>query len=121
MAHQRHRTGGERRPGQEAGGGSRRYVLRLYVAGLTARSATAIRNVREICETHLHDRYDLEVIDLHDHPTLAREQQVIAAPTLIKELPAPLRRLIGDMTDRERVLVGLNLRPADAPTHKDKE
>ena len=117
MAQQRHRTDGDRRSAPK-GDGPRRYVLRLYVAGLTTRSATAIRNVREICETHLRDRYDLEVIDLHDHPELAREQQVIAAPTLIKELPAPLRRLIGDMTDRDRVLVGLNLRPADAPGDK---
>lgn len=118
MAQQRHRTGGERK--QSARTGGRHYVLRLYVAGLTARSATAIKRVREICETHLQDRYDLEVIDLHDDPTLAREKQIIAAPTLVKELPLPLRRLIGDMTDRDRVLVGLDLRPADLPGTPDK-
>ena len=120
MAQRRHRTGGARDDRARPAGG-RRYVLRLYVAGLTTRSANAIRNVREICEKHLPDRYDLEVIDLHDNPSLAREQQVIAAPTLIKELPLPLRRLIGDMTDRDRVLVGLNLIPADSPGDTDNQ
>jgi len=91
-----------------------RYVLRLYVAGLTARSSAAIRNLRKICDEHLRDRCTLEVIDIYDHPTLARDEQIIAAPTLIKQLPAPLRRLIGDMADTERVLVGLDLRAQNA-------
>jgi circadian clock protein KaiB len=87
-----------------------KYVLRLYVAGLSSRSTTAIRNLRRICDEHLQDRCELEVIDIYAHPTLARGEQIIAAPTLIKHLPAPLRRLIGDMADTDRVLVGLDLR-----------
>lgn len=93
----------------------RRYLLRLYVAGLTTRSSTAIRNLRKICDEHLQDRCELEVIDIYEHPTLARGEQIIAAPTLIKQLPAPLRRLIGDMADTERVLVGLDLRTDAKP------
>ncbi|HKW12991.1 MAG TPA: circadian clock KaiB family protein [Candidatus Krumholzibacteria bacterium] len=94
---------------------SDRYVLRLYVAGLSARSSTAIRNLRRICDEHLQDRCELEVIDIYAHPTLARGEQIIAAPTLIKQLPLPLRRLIGDMADTDRVLVGLDLRRDSKP------
>jgi len=86
------------------------YVLRLYVAGLTARSRTAISNITTICEEHLQGRYDLEVIDVFQRPILAREEQIIATHTLVKKLPAPLRRLIGDLSEREKVLVGLDLR-----------
>ena len=88
-----------------------RYVLRLYVTGLTPKSARAVENVRTICEEHLHGRYELEVIDIYQQPTLARGEQIIAAPTLIKRLPLPLRRIIGDMSSTERVLLGLDLRP----------
>ena len=88
-----------------------KYVLRLYIAGMTGRSARAVENVRKICEEHLHGRYDLEVIDIHQQPTLAKGEQIIAAPTLIKKLPLPLRRVIGDMSSRERVLLGLDIRP----------
>jgi circadian clock protein KaiB len=87
-----------------------RYVLRLYVAGLTPRSVTAIASVKKTCEEHLQGRYELEVINLHDEPTLAKGDQIIAAPTLIKKLPLPLRRLIGDMADTKKLLVGLDLR-----------
>ena len=87
-----------------------RYVLRLYVAGLTHRSLKAISAVRSICEEHLHGRYELEVVNIFDEPTLAKGEQIIAAPTLIKKLPLPLRRLIGDMADTEKLLVGLDLR-----------
>ena len=90
-----------------------RYVLRLYVAGLTSRSTRAIENVRAICETHLHGRYELEVIDLYQRPTLAAGEQIIAAPTLVKRLPLPLRRFVGDMSATEKILVGLDLRKAD--------
>jgi circadian clock protein KaiB len=90
--------------------GKERYVLRLYVAGMTPRSSAAIRAVAEICDEHLEGRYELEVIDIYRQPTLARGDQIIAAPTLIKELPSPLRRMIGDMADKERILVGLDLR-----------
>lgn len=88
-----------------------RYVLRLYVTGSTPRSARAIQNIRAICEKHLHGRYDLEVIDIHQQPVLARGEQIIAAPTLIKKLPAPLRKVVGDLSDSDRVLMGLDLRP----------
>lgn len=88
-----------------------RYVLRLYVTGMTARSIRAIENVRKICEQHLHGRYELEVIDIYQQPTLAKGEQIIAAPTLIKKLPLPLRRVIGDMSNTDRVLLGLDLRP----------
>jgi len=88
-----------------------RYVLRLYVTGTTGKSMHAIQNVRRICEEHLAGMYQLEVVDLYKNLPLARGDQIIAAPTLIKRLPAPLRRLIGDMSDEQRVLVGLDLRP----------
>ena len=87
------------------------YVLRLYVTGLTPRSTRAIENVRAICEEHLQGRYELEVIDIYQQPVLAKGEQIVAAPTLIRQLPAPLRRIIGDLSNRERVLVGLDLRP----------
>jgi circadian clock protein KaiB len=86
-----------------------RYVLRLYVTDATPRSTRAIVNVRKICEQYLQGRYDLEVIDIYEHPALAEGEQIIAAPTLIKKLPLPLRRFIGDMSQKERILVGLNL------------
>jgi circadian clock protein KaiB len=89
--------------------GAEPYVLRLYVTGMTARAGRAIENVRAICDEHLKGRYDLEVIDVYQQPVLARDKQIIAAPTLIKELPLPLRRIIGDMSNRDRVLAGLDL------------
>ena len=88
-----------------------KYVLRLYVTGLTPRSTKAIANVKEICEKYLKDRYELEVIDIYQQPKLAQGEQIIAAPTLIKKLPLPLRRLIGDMSDTEKFLVGIDLKP----------
>lgn len=91
--------------------GRERYVLRLYVTGATPRSTHALANIKRICEEHLQGRYDLEVIDIYQQPVLAEGEQIIAAPTLIKQLPLPLRRLIGDMSNEERVLVGLDLRP----------
>ncbi|MGZ8236768.1 MAG: circadian clock KaiB family protein [Methylobacter sp.] len=90
-----------------------RYVLKLYVTGTTPRSTKAIVNIRKICEEHLQGRYDLEVVDISQHPTLAEGEQIIAAPTLIKKLPLPLRRFIGDMSQTERILLGLDLRKAD--------
>ena len=89
----------------------RKYVLRLYVTGTTGKSVRAIESVRRICDQHLEGLYDLEVIDLYKNLPLARGDQIIAAPTLIKRLPAPLRRLIGDMSDEQKVLVGLDIRP----------
>ena len=90
---------------------TRQYVLRLYVAGINPRSSAAIRSVTAICEEHLKGRYDLEIVDIYQQPTLAKGEQIIAAPTLVKKLPLPLRRLIGDMANKERILVGLDLRP----------
>jgi circadian clock protein KaiB len=87
----------------------KRYVLRLYVAGATPRSVRAIANVKRICEEHLKGRYELDVIDLYQQPQLARGEQIIAVPTLIKKLPPPLQRIIGDMSITERVLVGLDV------------
>jgi circadian clock protein KaiB len=87
------------------------YVLRLYIAGMTPRSQKAIRNVTAICEEHLAGRYTLEVIDVYQRPGLVEGEQILAAPTLIKKLPMPLRRFIGSMADKEKVLVGLDLRP----------
>jgi circadian clock protein KaiB len=86
------------------------FVLRLYVTGLTPRSTQAIDTIKDICEEELKGHYDLEVIDLAKQPELAREADIVAAPTLIKQLPLPLRRLIGDLSNKERVLLGLDLR-----------
>ena len=88
-----------------------KYVLKLYVAGMTPRSSLAVDNVKKICEEHLRGRYDLEVVDIYQQPVLAKGEQIIAAPTLIKKLPLPLRKFIGDMSDKERILIGLDLRP----------
>lgn len=87
------------------------YVLRLFVTGMTPRSTRAVEKVRAICEQHLRGRYDLEVIDIYQQPALASGEQIIAAPTLIKKLPLPLRRVIGDMSSTERVMQGLDLAP----------
>jgi circadian clock protein KaiB len=89
--------------------GTERYVLRLYVTGMTPRSVRAIANIKQICEEHLQGRYDLEVIDIYQRPSLVAGEQIIAVPTLIKKLPLPLRRMIGDLSDTERVLFGLDL------------
>ena len=87
------------------------YLLRLYVTGTTPKSIRAINNLRVICDKHLDGRYDLEVIDLYQQPQLAEGNQIVAAPTLIKQLPEPIRRIIGDMSNTEKVLVGLDLKP----------
>jgi circadian clock protein KaiB len=88
-----------------------RHLLRLYVTGTTPRSVKAIRNIRAVCEEKLHGRYDLEVIDIYQQPELASRAQIVVAPTLIKRLPLPVRRLIGDLSKLERVLAGLDLVP----------
>jgi circadian clock protein KaiB len=86
-----------------------RFVLRLYITGTTPQSVRAITNIKNICEEHLQGLYELQVIDLYQQPQLAQGEQIIAVPTLIKKLPPPLRRIIGDMSSTERVLVGLDL------------
>jgi circadian clock protein KaiB len=92
---------------------NKEYVLRLYVAGTTSKSMRAVANIKEICESSLKNRYDLEVIDIYQQPVLMKGEQIIAAPTLVKKLPLPLRKFIGDMSDTERILVGLDLKPRD--------
>jgi len=87
------------------------YVLRLYVAGQTPKSLQAFANLKEICETHLHGRYRIEVIDLIENPALARGDQILALPAVVRQLPPPVKKIIGDFSNAERVLVGLDLRP----------
>lgn len=93
---------------------SKPYVLRLYTSGSTPRSARAIRNLKRICEARLPGRYQLDVIDIYQQPGLARDDQIIATPTLIKEEPAPRRVMVGDFSRDDRVLAGLSLAPAPA-------
>jgi circadian clock protein KaiB len=88
-----------------------RYELRLYVAGQTPRSMEAFSNLKKICEEHLKGRYSIEVIDLLENPRLAKGDQILAIPTLVRRLPEPVRKIIGTLADTERVLVGLDLRP----------
>lgn len=87
------------------------WQLRLYVAGTTPRSVAALENLRRVCETHLAGRYSIEVIDLLVNPRLAAGDQILAVPTLVRKVPEPIRKIIGDLSDEERVLVGLDVRP----------
>jgi circadian clock protein KaiB len=87
------------------------FDLRLYIAGQTARSLAALANLQRICDEHLEGRYRLEVIDLLERPQLARGDQIFALPTLVRKLPPPIRKLVGDLSDTARALVGLDLRP----------
>jgi circadian clock protein KaiB len=89
-----------------------RWQLRLYVAGQTPKSITALANLKKLCETHLVGRYELEVIDLLKNPKLAAGDQILAIPTLVRKLPQPVKKIIGDLSNEARVLVGLDLRPA---------
>lgn len=90
------------------------WELRLYVAGQTPRSVAAFANLKKICEDHLAGRYNIEVVDLVKHPQLAAGDQILAIPTLVRKLPQPLRKIVGDLRDTERALVGLQLRPSAA-------
>ena len=108
---------GKRKPGlagemEQPGSHSRQatYLLRLYVSGSTLKSARAVENIKRVCEQHLKGRYDLEVIDIYQQANLARDEQIVAVPTLIKRLPPPLQRLVGDMSNLRHVLFGLDLR-----------
>jgi circadian clock protein KaiB len=87
------------------------YILRLYVAGQTPRCVTAFANLKKICEEHLPDQYHIEVVDLLENPKLAQGDQILAIPTLVRKLPEPARKIIGDLSNTERVLVGLDLQP----------
>jgi len=86
-----------------------KYVLRLYVAGKSVKSIRAIRNLKNLIKEHLHDSYDLEIIDIYQQPIFAKDRKIVAAPTLVKELPLPLRQFIGDLSNTERLLAGLEL------------
>jgi circadian clock protein KaiB len=88
------------------------WQLRLYVAGKTAKSVAAMENLTRICEEHLQGKYQIEVVDLLEHPQLAKGDQILAIPTLVRKLPQPIRKIIGDLSNEERALVGLQLRPA---------
>jgi circadian clock protein KaiB len=88
-----------------------KYVLRLYVVGMTPNSVRAIENMKAICEEYLKGRYDLDIIDVYKKPSLAKGEQILAAPTLVKRLPLPLRRLVGDLSQKDRVLLGLDIIP----------
>ncbi len=99
-----------RRP-SKAGRGSEVWDLKLYVAGQTPKSLTAFANLKKICEEHLRGKYRIEVVDLLKNPQLARGDQILAIPTLVRKLPVPIRKIIGDLSNTERVLVGLDLRP----------
>lgn len=93
------------------GASSERYVLRLYVAGSTPKSTSAVEALKAICEEHLSGRYKLQVVDIYQQPVLARDEQIIAVPTLVKHLPMPMRRILGDLSNKQRVLLGLDLKP----------
>jgi len=92
-----------------------KYILRLYVTGSSTRSLRAITNLKKLCEEHLSDEYDLEVIDIYKDPDAAREEQIVAAPTLVKRLPRPLRRFVGDMSNTQKLLVGLEIYQRQEP------
>ena len=96
--------------------GEQHYSLRLYVTGTTARSTQAVSNIRALCEEYLQGRYDLEVVDIYQQPMEAADEQIIAAPTLLKKLPKPPKRLIGDLSNRYKVIVGLDLKDEDGNT-----
>ena len=92
-----------------------KYILRLYVTGSSGRSLRALQNLKKICDEHFPDDYDLEVIDIYENPTAAREEQIIAAPTLVKKLPRPLRRFVGDLSNTQKVLIGLDIYKRQEP------
>jgi circadian clock protein KaiB len=102
-------TAGEQQSAAAEAGQQATYRLRLYVAGSTPQSQRAIANIKQICQSHLAGRFDLEVIDIYQQPQLTAEAQIVAVPTLIRQLPLPLRRFVGDLTNMERVLVGLDV------------
>ena len=105
--HQKSQTSRRKKPPAKARSG--KWILRLYIAGQTPKAITALTNLKLICEDQLKGKYHIEVIDLLKQPQLARDNQILAVPTLVRKLPLPVRRIIGDLSDKERVLVGLDL------------
>jgi circadian clock protein KaiB len=112
-------TAAKRKPNgaPRSNGLRRKWKLRLYVAGQTPRSVAAIENLRRICAEHMEERYEIEVVDLVKNPSLARHDQVLAIPTLVRQIPPPARKIIGDLSIVDRVLVGLDLMKAEAAAH----
>lgn len=110
VAGMRTAAGSKQRAADDA---SSRWDLRLYIAGETERSRTAVENLRKICEQYIDSEYTIEVIDIVKNPSLARGDQIVALPTLVRKIPAPMRKIIGDLSNVERVLVGLDLRRRD--------
>lgn len=108
-------------PQPQSEGGSKRaeWRLRLYVAGQTAKSVAAFANLKQICETHLKGQYEIEIIDLLVNPKLAQGDQIVALPTLVRQLPPPVKKIIGNLADEERVLVGLDLQPVGTVRGRD--
>ena len=102
-------------PDSDVGDPTTEWKLRLYVAGQTVKSLTAFANLKRICEEHLAGRYQIEVIDLLKHPELAQMDQIIALPTLVRRLPEPIKRIVGDLSNSERVVVGMNLEKLAGP------
>ncbi len=106
----------EQKPTQsevDAGGETKIWQLRLYVAGQTPKSVTAFANLKKLCEEYLHGQYRIEVIDLLQNPDLAKQDQIFAIPTLVRKLPPPIRQIIGDLSNQEKVLLGLDVTPVD--------
>jgi len=101
------------RTGRQGDGQQEIWQLRLYVAGQTPKSLTAFANLKDICEQHLKGKYEIEVLDLLENPRLAKGDQIFAIPTLVRKLPQPIRKIIGDLSNKERVLVGLNITPLE--------
>ncbi len=97
---------------RKSGGNGKKWRLRLYVAGQTSKSLTAIANLQNFCEEHLKNNYHIEVVDLIQHPQLAAGDQILAVPTLVRKLPVPIKKIIGDLSNTERTLVGLDIQPA---------
>jgi circadian clock protein KaiB len=98
-------------PAVEPADDDERFLLRLYIAGQTSRSVRALRNLEQLCRIHLAGRYEIEVVDLLQHPGMAKEHDIIAIPTLVRQLPPPIRKIIGDLSDEARVLIGLEVHP----------
>ncbi|MEO5904208.1 MAG: circadian clock protein KaiB [Gemmatimonadaceae bacterium] len=96
-----------------------KYLLKLYVAGSSPRTSVAVTNLRRICETDLAGQYDMEVIDILENPQVAEDERILATPTLIKTLPPPLRRVIGDLSDKEKVLFGLEVQPVTSKSESE--
>jgi len=109
---------GPKKSSAQSNAGQKKWIMKLYVAGQTAKSIAAFANLSKICDQHLKGKYRIEIIDVLKNPELAKGNQIIAIPTLIRQLPPPVKKIIGDLADTERVLVGLDLQSAEDPREK---